>query len=94
MGFFYFLSPNCIEKIKLTWHKKKWDDDEVRFVLDKHALLDFYSASSLKQQSVGKHVAPLKTHYPDLLFLLNDVAPFGNIILICYFSNWYLLILR
>jgi len=33
--------------------------DDVRFVLDQHAELDIYSASSLKQQSVGKHVAPL-----------------------------------
>ena len=32
------------------------DDDDVRFVLDQHAELDFYSASSLKQQSVGRHV--------------------------------------
>ena len=37
----------------------QWDDDEVHFVLDQHAKLDFYSASSLKQQSVGRHVAPL-----------------------------------
>jgi hypothetical protein len=37
----------------------QWDDDEVRFVLDQHAELDFYSASSLKQQSTGRHVAPL-----------------------------------
>ena len=37
----------------------RWDDDEVRFVLDQHAELDFYSASSLKQQTVGRHVAPL-----------------------------------
>jgi hypothetical protein len=30
----------------------KWDDDdEARFVLDQHAELDCYSASSLKQQS-------------------------------------------
>jgi len=36
----------------------QWDDDEVRFVLDQHIELDFYSASSLKQQSAGKHVAP------------------------------------
>ena len=28
-------------------------------MLDQHAELDFYSASSLKQQSVGRHVAPL-----------------------------------
>ena len=37
----------------------KWNDDEVRFVLDQHADLDFYSASSLKQQSADRHVAPL-----------------------------------
>ena len=35
----------------------QWDDDEVRFVLDQHAELDFYSASSLKR---GRHVAPLR----------------------------------
>jgi hypothetical protein len=29
------------------------------FVLDQHAELDFYCASSLKQQSVGWHVTPL-----------------------------------
>ena len=34
------------------------DDDEVRLVLDQHAELDFYSASSLKQPSAGRHVAP------------------------------------
>ena len=28
----------------------------VMSVLDKHAELDFYSASSLKQQSAGRHV--------------------------------------
>jgi hypothetical protein len=38
----------------------QWEDDEVRFVLDQHAELDFYSASSLKQQSAGRHVAPLR----------------------------------
>ena len=31
----------------------------VRFVLDQHADLDFYSPSSLKQKSAGRHVAPL-----------------------------------
>jgi hypothetical protein len=34
-------------------------DDEIRFVLNQHVELDFYSASSLKQQSAGKHVDPL-----------------------------------
>ena len=33
--------------------------NEIRFVLDQHAELKFYSASSLKQQSAGRHVAPL-----------------------------------
>jgi hypothetical protein len=33
----------------------RWKD-EVRFVLDQHAKLDFYSASSLKQQSADRHV--------------------------------------
>jgi len=31
----------------------------VRFVLDQHAELDFYSASSMKQPFAGRHVAPL-----------------------------------
>ena len=34
------------------------DDDDVRFVLDHHAELDSYSASSKKKQSAGRHVAP------------------------------------
>jgi hypothetical protein len=37
----------------------QWDHDEFRFVLDQHALLDLYSASSPKQQSEDRHVAPL-----------------------------------
>jgi hypothetical protein len=46
----------------MLWREQvnfQWDDDEICFVLDQHAELDFYSASSLKKQSVGKHVAPL-----------------------------------
>jgi hypothetical protein len=46
----------------MSWREQvnnQWDDDdEVRFVLDQHAELDFYNASSLKQQSAGRHVAP------------------------------------
>jgi len=40
-------------------NKLIFNDDEVRFVLDQHAELDLYSASSLKQQSADRHVAPL-----------------------------------
>ena len=51
----------------------QWYDDELRFVLDQHA--EFYIASSLKQQSAGRHVAPLDTLFwfranQSLLFLL------------------------
>ena len=51
-------------KFAAIWWREQvnfqWDeDDEVCFVLDQHANLDFYSASSLKQQSTGRHVAPL-----------------------------------
>jgi hypothetical protein len=38
----------------------KWDDDGICFVLDQHTSLDLNSAISLKQQSVGKYVAPLQ----------------------------------
>ena len=49
-------------EIHENWREQvnfQWDDDEVRFVFDQHAELDFYSASSLKQQSTDRHVAPL-----------------------------------
>ena len=35
----------------------QWEGDEVRFVQDQLSELDFYSASSLKQLSAGRHVA-------------------------------------
>ena len=35
----------------------QWDD--FYFVLEQHVYLDFYWSSSLKQQSGGRHVAPL-----------------------------------
>ena len=36
-----------------------WNNNEFRFVLDQHAYLDFYSASSLKQQSEDRHVTAI-----------------------------------
>jgi hypothetical protein len=36
----------------------QWNDGDARFVLDQHAEFDLYSARSLKQQSVGRHVVP------------------------------------
>jgi hypothetical protein len=49
----YIMEGTCTSYIQ-------WNDDDVRFVLDQHTKLDFYSASSLKQQSAGRHVAPLR----------------------------------
>ena len=37
----------------------QWDNGDVRFVLNQNAELDFYSVSSLKQQSAGRHVIAL-----------------------------------
>ena len=64
--------------LSISWRRQvnfQWDDDETRFILDQHAELYFYSASSLKQQSAGRHVAPLGhiilISNQSLLFLLN-----------------------
>ena len=56
------MSANSAIYLAISWRVQvnfQWDDDEVCFVLDQHAELDFYSDSSLKQQSAGRHVAPL-----------------------------------
>jgi hypothetical protein len=49
--------------LAISWREQfyfQWnDDEEVHFVLDQHAELDFYSASSLKQWSADRYVAPL-----------------------------------
>jgi hypothetical protein len=39
------------------------DQDCVHFVLDQQGDLDFYCASSLKQQSADRHVTPLESIY-------------------------------
>jgi hypothetical protein len=47
----------------ISWQEQVtfwWDyDDDVRFVLDQHADLDFYSASWLEQQPVDRHATSL-----------------------------------
>jgi hypothetical protein len=56
----------------ISWREQvnfQWDYDEVRFVLDQHAELDFNSArSQYRIKSTGKHVASLAhiyIYYPD-----------------------------
>ena len=39
-----------------------WGDNDVRFILYQHAKLDFYIATSLKQQFINS--SPPPTHYP------------------------------
>jgi hypothetical protein len=51
---FLTVALNTINQINF-----QWDDDEVHFELDQHAELDYYRASSLKQQSACRHIAPL-----------------------------------
>ena len=52
----------------------RWnDDDNVRFILDQHAKLEFYCASSLKKHSEGRHVAPLEHN---ILILSQQVFAF------------------
>ena len=47
----------------------QWKDDEVRFVLDQQAELDFYNASLLKQESTDKYIASLGH------IILNPIQP-------------------
>jgi hypothetical protein len=58
----YCLTPKwAIFQVYSWWQQVTfwWDDDDVRFVLDQNAELDFCSARLLKQQSAGRHVSPL-----------------------------------
>jgi predicted alpha/beta hydrolase len=48
-----------IQQMMTRTSYSQWNDDDVRFVLDQQDYLDLYSASSMKQQSAGRHVAPL-----------------------------------
>lgn len=55
----------------------RWDADDVCFVLDQPAKLDFNSAISLTKQSIGRHFAPLGYIIPistQTVFLLNHVT--------------------
>jgi hypothetical protein len=75
-----FSAMSCREQITF-----QWDDDDVHFLLDQHASLDYFNTSSLKQQSLDKHVTPTQTINmctlswfwainQSLLLLLNDMG--------------------
>ena len=44
----------------ISWRHNRYDDDDVCYVLDQHAKLGFYSATSLQQHSAGRHVPPFR----------------------------------
>jgi hypothetical protein len=54
IGYDVYSTLNNISVI--SWREQ---DNEIGFVLDQHDELDFNRASSLKQLSMGRHVAPL-----------------------------------
>ena len=57
-----FTTTSCTIHGKIWWQEQvnfQWNGDSVHFVLDQYDQLDFYSTSSLKQQSAHRHVAPL-----------------------------------
>jgi hypothetical protein len=78
-------------------------NDEVRFVLDQHPELEFYNASWLKQQSTGRHFAPLGTPhslidslswfclYCSLLFWLSPFRHLHWCSVICFYLCIFLL---
>jgi hypothetical protein len=78
----------------ISWREQvnlQLDDDDVRFVLDQQAYLDFYSASSLKQQSADRHVTPTRTHYPDseptsLCYFSYTCSPYNKIFIYSIFA--------
>ena len=56
-----------MKKISATSSREQvtfwWDDNDIYAVLYQDVQLDIYSASTLKQQSMGRHVAPLRHIY-------------------------------
>ena len=64
----------------ISWREQVslWrNDDDVHFVLDQNTELVLYSASSLKQQSVGRHVAPLEHIILRQIFLISRQPVFA-----------------
>ena len=64
----------------------QWDNEEIYFVLDQHAKLDFYSASSLKQQSVNIGHSS-QTYYAD--FKPNSFCSYSLMLHAQHKSNKY-----
>ena len=54
----HFSAISWQEQVAFWWDDD--DDEDVCFVQDQNAKLDNYSASSLKQQSTGRYVTPLR----------------------------------
>ena len=56
------LTPTQQQYSAISWREQvnfHLNGNDVHFVLDQHPQQDFYSTSSLKQQSAVRHVGPL-----------------------------------
>jgi hypothetical protein len=69
---YLLLTPNYkfLGYIMIRTSYIRWNESDVLFVLDQHAMLDLFSASPLKQQCASRHVTPLGNINP-WFFLLN-----------------------
>ena len=56
-----------------TWVTFWWYDGDIWFVLVQKVDLDFNANNSLKQQTTGRNVAPLKTHLESELIKRQDL---------------------
>ena len=60
----HFSAISWQEQVAFWWDDD--DDEDVCFVQDQYVKLDNYSVSSLKQQSTGRYVTPLR-HFRRIL---------------------------
>ena len=88
-----WVSDSCLTPIQqffsyLSWREQvnfQWDDAEVGFALHQHAELEFYRASSLKQQSAGRNIALL---FQDYFYMFNlGYLSCAILLHICYILN-------
>jgi hypothetical protein len=61
LGHHGILSIQTIMAVFIKVMLQSYHHDDVRFIQDQHAYVGFVSASSLKQQSTGKHIADNRT---------------------------------
>jgi hypothetical protein len=71
----------AVNHMRTTYIRR--DVNEVRFVLDVHAYLNFYSSSSLQQTSAGKHGCQQQYIMYIHIFDCNEEGTIDDMIFIC-----------